>query len=91
MEGIRQKQQRPSVLRQVSQAASRRQHGTQTPQCPQLHISDIIILHENHFICVELFSSFLYCYVQCAQRMLALCVRHILAWMPDVISFFLAE
>lgn len=49
MEGIRQKQQRPSVLRQVAQTASIRQHGT--------HFSIFSSTSPyNHFICVYIFS-----------------------------------
>lgn len=67
MEDMRQKQQRPSVLRQVFQTASTRQHGMQTFQCPQLQISNIVIPHSNNFMYADFFQVRFIMYVfQCA-------------------------
>ena len=53
MEGKWQRQQRPSVLRQVFQTPSRQKNGMQTIQCTKLHTSNIIFLHPTYCICAD--------------------------------------
>lgn len=74
MEGIRQKQQRPSVLRQVAHTASIRQHGT--------HFSIFSSISQyNHFICFYIFSIlFFTSYVSFSCQFTLVCCSPLYFW-----------